>query len=103
MSVIYKTSKTHYYSIELTPNANRKTFLVKVPSMSFSKFENCKTVKLTEAEFQEFQNFSGDQWIELFMNYELSKKYLVFTEKVKRPGKTKLERVVEYYNTYLTY
>lgn len=99
MSVIYKTSKTHYYQIELTPNASRKTFLVKVPSMSWSKFENCKTVKLTDEQFDQFSNFSGDEWMNILFNSESRKQFLVFTEKVKRE-KRKMS-IVNYYNTYL--
>lgn len=84
MSVIYKTSKTYYYGIELIPNAKRKTFLVKVPAHSFSKFQNCKTVKLTDAEFEQFNNFSGDQWIDFMFGSESRNKYFIFTDKVKR-------------------
>lgn len=84
MSVIYKTSKTYYYGIELTPNFNKKTFLVKVPAHSFSKFQNCKTVKLTDAEFEQFNNFSGDQWIDFMFASESRNKYFIFTDKVKR-------------------
>jgi hypothetical protein len=82
--LIYKTSKTHYYGIELNANFSRKSFAVKVPSMIFSKFENCKTVKLSADEFEEFYNFSGDQWMNIFFTPELRSKYLIFTEKVKR-------------------
>jgi hypothetical protein len=85
--LIYKTSKTHYYGIELNANFSRKSFGVKVPAMIFSKFENCKTVKLSEDEFDMFYNFSGDQWMDIFFNTELRKKYLIFTEKVKKSTK----------------
>jgi hypothetical protein len=85
--LIYKTSKTYYYGIELNANFSRKSFGVKVPAMIFSKFENCKTVKLSEDEFDMFYNFSGDQWMDIFFNTELRKKYLIFTEKVKKSTK----------------
>jgi len=82
--LIYKTSKTHYYGIELNANFSRKSFGVKVPAMIFSKFENCKTIKLSEEEFEQFYSFSGDQWMDIFFNSELRSKYLIFTDKVKR-------------------
>jgi hypothetical protein len=82
--LIYKTSKTHYYGIELNANFSRKSFGVKVPAMIFSKFENCKTIKLSEDEFEQFYSFSGDQWMDIFFNSELRSKYLIFTDKVKR-------------------
>jgi hypothetical protein len=82
--LIYKTSKTHYYGIELNANFSRKSFGVKVPAMSFSKFENCKTIKLSDEEFEQFYSFSGDQWMDVLFNTELRKKYLIFTDKVKR-------------------
>jgi hypothetical protein len=82
--LIYKTSKTHYYGIELNANFARKSFGVKVPAMIFSKFENCKTIKLSEDEFEQFYSFSGDQWMDIFFNSELRSKYLIFTDKVKR-------------------
>jgi hypothetical protein len=98
--LIYKTSKTYYYGIELNANFSRKSFGVKIPALSFSKFENCRTIKLSEEEFEQFYNFSGDQWMELFQKRELRSKYLIFTEKVKR-AKRKMS-IVEYYNTYLS-
>jgi hypothetical protein len=97
---IYKSSPTYYYGFYFKANETKKNFIIKVPAMGFSKWENCKTVKLTDAEFEEFQNFSGDQWIELFTKSELRSKYLIFTEKVKR-AKRKIS-IVEYYNTYLS-
>ena len=96
---IYKSSPTYYYGFYYKPNFARKNFIIQVPAMGFSKWENCKTVKLTDVEFEEFQNFSGDQWIELFTKSELRSKYLIFTEKVKR-AKRKIS-IVQYYNTYL--
>jgi hypothetical protein len=95
----YKSSPTYYYGFYFKANETKKNFIIKVPAMSFSKWENCKTVKLTDSEFKEFQNFSGDQWIELFTKSELRAKYLIFTEKVKR-AKRKIS-IVDYYNTYL--
>ena len=84
----YTSSKTYYYGIEINANLSRKSFGIKVPAMIFSKFENCKTIKLSEVEFEQFLNFTGDQWIELFTKSELRSKYLIFTDKVKR-AKTK--------------
>jgi hypothetical protein len=97
---IYKSSPTYSYGFYFKANETKKNFIIKVPAMLFSKWENCKTVKLTDVEFEEFQNFSGDQWIELFTKSELRSKYLIFTEKVKR-AKRKIS-IVDYYNTYLS-
>ncbi len=81
---IYKSSPTYYYGCYYKPNFARKNFIIQVPAMIYSKFENCKTIKLNEVEFEQFLNFSGDQWIELFTKSELRSKYLIFTDKVKR-------------------
>jgi hypothetical protein len=85
---IYKTSFKHYYQLKLNPNFSRKSFVVQVPGMFFSKWENCKTIKFSEDEFEKFYNFSGDQWMDIFFTPELRSKYFIFTEKVKR-GKRK--------------
>jgi hypothetical protein len=98
---IYKASYTYYYDFYYKPNATKSNFIIKVPGMGFSKWENCKTVKLSDVEFEQFLNFSADQWIELFTKSELRRKYLIFTEKVKRNRKTKSQKIVDYYNTYL--
>ena len=80
----YKISKTHNYGIELNPNFSTKRFGVRILSMDFSKNENFRTIKLSEDEFNQFFNFSGDQWMDIFFNSELRSKYLIFTDKVKR-------------------
>lgn len=82
--LIYKISKTHNYGIELNPNFSTKRFGVRILSMDFSKFQNCRTVKLTDSEFEQFNNFSGDQWMDIFFNSELCTKYLIFINKVKK-------------------
>jgi hypothetical protein len=80
----YKISKTHNYGIELNPNFTTKRFAVRILSMDFSKFQNLRTIKLSNSEFERFYYFSGDQWMDIFFNPELCSKYLIFIDNVKR-------------------
>ena len=95
---INRKSCKHFYSLRFRPNFTAKSFTIQVPAMGFNDWKICKTIQLTEQEFDQFSNFSGDQWIELFINLDLRRKYLVFTDKNRKPKKTKIQRIIERFN-----
>jgi len=97
MSHFISKVSSENYEVKFRPNFTNKTFTVQVPAMGFNNWQICKTIKLEENQFNQFLNFDGDKWIELFFNIELRREFLTFTDKELKTRKTRVERIIERY------